>query len=58
MLLVECLLVGQHGQFEEARKRAEQAHAKCSIAVVLTNAGNPLRRGDVESHFKDELSKK
>ena len=25
-------LVGQHGQFEEAKKHAEQAHAKCSIA--------------------------
>ena len=25
-------LVGLHGQFEEAKKHAEQAHAKCSIA--------------------------
>ena len=25
-------LVGQHGQFEEAKKHAEQAHAKCSTA--------------------------
>ena len=25
-------LVGQHGQFEEAKKHAEQAHEKCSIA--------------------------
>jgi hypothetical protein len=27
-------------------------------SVVLTNAGNPLSREDVESHFKGELSKK
>jgi len=27
-------------------------------SVVLTKAGNPLRREDVESHFKGELSKK
>jgi hypothetical protein len=27
-------------------------------SVVLTNARNPLRREDVESHFKGELSKK
>ena len=25
-------LVGQHGQFEKAKKHAEQAHEKCSIA--------------------------
>ena len=25
-------LVGQHGQFEEAKKRAEQAREKCGIA--------------------------
>jgi len=28
------------------------------FSVVLTNAGNPLSHADVESHFKDELSKK
>ena len=27
-------------------------------SVVLTNAGNPLSREDVESHFEGELSKK
>jgi hypothetical protein len=27
-------------------------------SVVLTNAGNPLNREDVEGHFKAELSKK
>jgi hypothetical protein len=27
-------------------------------SVVLTAAGNPLSRADVESHFKGELSKK
>jgi len=27
-------------------------------SVVLTKAGNPLTREDVESHFKGELSKK
>ena len=27
-------------------------------SVVLTKAGNPLSREDVESHFKGELSKR
>jgi hypothetical protein len=27
-------------------------------SIVLTKAKNPLSRGDVESHFKGELSKK
>ena len=27
-------------------------------SVILSNAKNPLRRDDVESHFKGELSKK
>ena len=27
-------------------------------SVVLSKAGNPLTRDDVESHFKGELSKK
>ena len=27
-------------------------------SVVLTKAGNPLSREDVESHFRSELSKK
>jgi hypothetical protein len=31
---------------------------KVVYSIVLTNAGNPLRRDDVERHFKDELSKK
>jgi len=29
---VLATLMGQHGQFEEAKKHAEQAHEKCSIA--------------------------
>jgi hypothetical protein len=28
------------------------------FSVVLTEARNPLSREDVESHFRDELSKK
>ena len=27
-------------------------------SVILTKAGNPLSREDVESHLKDELSRK
>jgi hypothetical protein len=27
-------------------------------SVILTKAGNPLSRNDVESHFEGELSKK
>jgi hypothetical protein len=37
---------------------AQLAGNEVVYSVVLTNAGNPLSRGDVESHFKDELSKK
>jgi hypothetical protein len=31
---------------------------KVVYSIVLTKAGNPLSREDVESHFKGELSKK
>jgi hypothetical protein len=31
---------------------------KVVYSIVLSNARNPLSRDDVESHFKDELSKK
>jgi len=37
---------------------AQLAGHEVVYSVVLHNAGNPLSRGDVESHFKDELSKK
>jgi hypothetical protein len=37
---------------------AQLAGNEVVYSVVLTDAGNPLSRGDVESHFKDELSKK
>jgi len=37
---------------------AQFAGHEVVYSVVLTNAGNPLSREDVESHFKDELSKK
>ena len=37
---------------------AQLAGHEVVYSVVLTNAGNPLSRRDVESHFKDELSKK
>jgi hypothetical protein len=31
---------------------------KVVYSIVLTNAGNPLGREEVETHFKGELSKK
>ena len=37
---------------------AQLAGNEVVYSVVLANAGNPLSSGDVESHFKDELSKK
>jgi hypothetical protein len=37
---------------------AQLAGHEVVYSVVLTNARNPLRREDVESRFKDELSKK
>jgi hypothetical protein len=36
---------------------AQIAGNEVVYSVVLTNAGNPLSREDVESHFKGELSK-
>jgi hypothetical protein len=37
---------------------AQIAGNEVVYSVVLAKAGNPLSREDVESHFKDELSKK
>jgi hypothetical protein len=37
---------------------AQFAGNKVVYSVVLTKAGNPLNREDVEIHFKDELAKK
>jgi hypothetical protein len=37
---------------------AQIAGHEVVYSVVLTKARNPLSREDVESHFKDELSKK
>jgi hypothetical protein len=37
---------------------AQLAGNEVVYSVVLTRAGNPLSREDVESHFKSELSKK
>ncbi len=37
---------------------AQLASNEVVYSVVLTKAGNPLSRADVESHFKGEISKK
>ncbi len=37
---------------------AQIAGNEVVYSVVLTEAGNPLSRDEVESHFKGELSKK
>ena len=37
---------------------AQLAGNEVVYSVVLNEAGNPLSREDVESHFKGELSKK
>ena len=37
---------------------AQIAGNEVVYSVLLTNAGNPLSREDVESHFNSELSKK
>jgi hypothetical protein len=37
---------------------AQLAGNEVVYSVVLTKAGNPLSRADVESHFEGELSKK
>ncbi len=37
---------------------AQLAGNEVVYSVLLNKAKNPLSRGDVESHFKDELSKK
>jgi hypothetical protein len=37
---------------------AQVAGNEIVYSVVLTNAGNPLSREDVEGHFKGALSKK
>ena len=37
---------------------AQIAGQEVVYSVLLTNAGNPLSREEVESHFRGELSKK
>jgi hypothetical protein len=37
---------------------AQIAGHEVVYSVLLTNAGNPLSREEVESHFRGELSKK
>ena len=37
---------------------AQIARNEVVYSVLLTNAGNPLSRENVESHFEGELSKK
>ena len=37
---------------------AQLARNEVVYSVLLTDAGNPLSREDVESHFEGELSKK
>jgi hypothetical protein len=37
---------------------AQLAGNEVVYSIILTNAKNPLRREDVEGHFKGELSKK
>jgi hypothetical protein len=37
---------------------AQLAGNEVVYSILLTKAGNPLSREDVESHFKGELSKK
>jgi hypothetical protein len=37
---------------------AQLAGNEVVYSIVMTKAGNPLSREDVESHFKGELSKK
>jgi hypothetical protein len=37
---------------------AQLAGSEVVYSVILTKAGNPLSREDVESHFEGELSKK
>ncbi len=44
----------EHGAFITAQLAGNEV----VYSVVLTKARNPLSREDVESHFKDELSKK
>lgn len=46
--------LAQHGAFITA----QIAGNRVVYSIVLTNARNPLSREEVESHFKDELSKK
>ncbi len=48
----------QELQDEWAFITAQSEGNKVVYSVVLTNANNPLSRGEVASHFEDELSKK
>ncbi|HXM21586.1 MAG TPA: hypothetical protein VN948_10025 [Terriglobales bacterium] len=43
---------------ERAFITAQVEGNKVVYSIVLTNAKNPLSRGEVESHFEAELSKK
>ena len=43
---------------EKAFITAQVEGNKVVYSIVLTNAGNPLNREEVESHFEGELSKK
>jgi hypothetical protein len=43
---------------DEAFITAQLERNEVVYSVLLAKAGNPLSREDVESHFKDELSKK
>jgi hypothetical protein len=43
---------------ERAFITAQVERNKVVYSMVLTKAKNPLSRGDVESHFEGELSKK
>jgi hypothetical protein len=45
------------GNKKSAFITAQIAGNEVVYSVVLSNAGNPLSREDVESHFKRELSK-
>jgi hypothetical protein len=62
---IKTLADGQRVKFIYQKLPEDGAFITAQIAgnevvysVILAKAGNPLSREDVESHFKDELSKK
>ena len=62
---IKTLADGQRVKFIYQKLPEDGAFITAQIAgnevvysVVLAKAGNPLSREDVESHFKDELSRK